>query len=174
MIKMNVTNKDTTEEIKRKLHSLLRHNYFSNRKEEEPQDQLYNTNYGAVDASNESGASIDNILEGDLEALLDKIKNTSSAVTSRINIHNYINDRLDYNAVKVGTEILHCDNLAGTLYAKLSDKRGSMLASELLALEKQKLDEKVKCWQDIIKPMEYFTDILHKYKQTDQDKKLIE
>ena len=174
MIKMNFTDKESTEEIKRKLHSLLRYNYFSNRKEEEPPEHSYNTNYGAVDTSNESGASIDNILKGDLEGLLDKIKNTSSAVTSRINIHNYINDRLDYSTIKVGNEKLHCDNLAGTLYAKLSSKRGAMLASELLALEKQKLDEKVKCWQDIMKPMEYFTDILHKYKQTDQDKKLIE
>jgi len=173
MIKMNFTDKESTEEIKRKLHSLLRYNYFSNRKEEEP-EHSYNTNYGAVDVSNESGASIDNILKGDLEALLDKIKNTSSSVTSRINIHNYINDKQDYSSLKVGNEILQCDNLVGTFYAKLSDKKRSMLASELLALEKQKLDEKVKCWQDIMKPMEYFTDIVHKYKQAEQDKKLIE
>ena len=174
MIKMNFTNKSSAEEIRKRLQNLLYYNYFSNRKKEEPQEQPYNTNYGAVDTSNESGASIDNILKGDLEALLDKIKNTSSSVASRINIHNYINDSLDYSSLKVGNEILQCDNLVGTFYANLSDKKRAMLASELLALEKQKLDEKVKCWQDIMKPMEYFTDIIHKYKQTDQDKKLIE
>ena len=54
-----------------------------------------------------------------------------------------------------------------------SERRMSSLENSLLDIDKNMLDEKVKCWQDLVKPMEYFTSLFGKYQELKQDKKLL-
>lgn len=172
---MNFSNKGAFEHIYKELHDKLYDKYLfdTGRKSYMTGKSLYDTQPDSAYSSGVSDTSIDDILKGDSEALFDKIKNTSSAIVSRLDIHSYINDRLNYNELRIGNDALESERLCGTSYM-LPESRRSMLTSELIKLDKQRLDELVGCWRDVINPMSYLVDIASKYKQLKQDRKLLE
>lgn len=172
---MNFNNKGAFEYIYKELHDKLYDKYLfdTGRKSYMTAKPLYDTKLNSNYSSGVSDTSIDDILKGDSEALFDKIKNTSSAIVSRLDIHSYINDRLNYNELKIDNEILESKRLYDTGYM-LSERRRSMLTSEFIKLDKQRLDERVRCWKDVLNPMSYLVDIVAKYKQLEQDRKLLE
>jgi len=173
---MNFSNKGAFKHIYKELHDKFYDKYLfdTGRKSYMTGKPLYDTQPSSNYSSGVSDTSIDDILKGDSEALFDKIKNTSSAIVSRLDIHSYINDRLNYNEIKIDNKVLEREMLCGGKGYMLSDRQGSMLTSELINLDKQRLDELVGCWRDVINPMSYLVDIAAKYKQLKQDRKLLE
>lgn len=118
-------------------------------------------------------SSIDSLLSQDSHQVMDKLMNTSFVIGSRLGIHSYINYTLDNNWLKLRNYILETESYVPFSNMNI-ERRKSMLTKELLGLDKQKLEEKVKLWNDLIKPMSYFITLFHQYKQLKQDRKLLE
>ena len=117
-------------------------------------------------------SSIDNLLGNESEALKDKILNTAFAISDRLKIHEYFNYKMTYNWLHVKNKVLDQYYLEIGKYSG-SERRLSSLENSLIDIDKHMLDEKEKCWQDLVKPMEYFTSLFGKYQELKQDKRLI-
>ena len=122
-----------------------------------------------------SDFSIDSILSQESEALGDKMMNSAFAVYDRLKIHTYFNERMMYNWLETKNQILSLDWSGdhATNY-KSQERRISSLESSLVSIEKDILQEKVKCWQDLLLPTYQFIDLWHKYQGLKEDKKLLE
>jgi len=120
--------------------------------------------------------SIESILNNEGEKLFDKTKNTANAILSRLDINDYINNSLDYTSLNIGNEILELQRMFPPVYSGKSfpERRVSTLFSMQLDVEKQRLSERVACWQDLLKPMSYFTEIWHQHKDLKHDQKLLD
>ena len=123
--------------------------------------------------SHNSDFSIENLLNNESEALFDKTKTLAKAIFSRLDIHSYISYLLDYNSLKIRNEILEFERLFPSKYCP-SIKSKESLISQLINIDNQKLVEKVKCWQDILKPVSEFISLYHQYKEIKQDKRLLD
>jgi hypothetical protein len=153
-----------------------------------PQSTSYNTPYSPINNNGnyrdlylnnepkESGEfSIDSILSQESEALGDKMMNSAFAVYDRLKIHTYFNERMMYNWLETKNQILELDwsGHHATNY-KSQERRISSLEGSLVSIEKDILQEKVKCWQDLLIPTYQFLDLWHKYQGLKEDKKLLE
>lgn len=151
-----------------------------------PQSISYNAPYSPIDnnyrdlyLNNETKESdefsIDSILSQESEALGDKMMNSAFAVYDRLKIHTYFNERMMYNWLCTKNQILELDRPLDYLTNyKSQERRISSLESSLVSLEKDILQEKIKCWQDLLIPTYQFLDLWHKYQGLKQDKKLLE
>jgi len=139
--------------------------------DKKPLNSLNNT-YTPTDSHN-SDFSIENLLNSESEALFDKTKTIAKAIFSRLDIHSYISYLLDYNSLKIRNEILEFERLFPSKYCP-SIKSKDSLTTQLINIDQQKLVEKVKCWQDILKPVSEFISLYHQYKEIKQDKKLLD
>ncbi len=117
--------------------------------------------------------SIDNILNNESKAIADKMMTSAHAIADRIKIHDSINDRMMYNWLYTRNRILEQENTQIRRYAK-TDRMASMLTGQLITIDKIMAEEKVKCWQDLQRPMGYFVDLYHKYKELKNDRKLLQ
>ncbi len=118
-------------------------------------------------------SSIDDILLHESIALSDKITNTAQAISERLKINEEFNYSMTYNWFYTKNKIVQ--NYYNTFrLLGGSDRRSSMLESQLIDIDKNILDEKVKCWNDILKPMQYFIELHGKYQALKQDRKLLE
>ncbi len=125
-----------------------------------------------LNKNNVDESSIDNLLSQESIALSDKLTNTAFAISDRLNINSYFNYIMNINSLKIGNQIiLQNESYVGKY--RSSDRRVSMLESQLVTIDKHMLDEKVKCWQDIVKQMSYFITLFHEYKNLHNDKKLL-
>lgn len=116
--------------------------------------------------------SIDSILSSEADMLRDKLLNTSSAIISRLGINDYINYWLDYRSMQVYTQALDLEQSLTASYWGSSRQR-STLTSELGAIEKQKHDEMVRCWESLVEPMAYFVNLFHQYRGLNTDRRMI-
>jgi len=140
-----------------------------------PSNGNYSDLYLNNEATDSNDFSIDSILSQESEALGDKMMNSAFAVYDRLKIHTYFNERMMYNWLETKNQILSLDWSAdhATNY-KSQERRISSLESSLVSIEKDILQEKIKCWQDLVQPSIYFIDLYHKLKQMENDKKLLE
>lgn len=138
---------------------------------------LYNAGKKAIippkPSPSQTDSSIDNILTASSEALFDKIMNTASTIFSRLKIHQHINYKLYYQSLTINTKILAIERFYAPVCSNVGEMKNSLTA-ELHAIEKLKLDEYVKCWQDMLDPMRVFLDLWFKHKELENDKKLLE
>jgi hypothetical protein len=136
-------------------------------------------NYRDLYLNNETkesgGFSIDSILSQESDALGDKMMNSAFAVYDRLKIHTYFNERMMYNWLETKNQILELDWSGDhpTNY-KSQERRISSLEGSLISIEKDIMQEKVKCWQDLLMPTYQFLDLWHKYQGLKEDKKLLE
>ena len=138
-------------------------------------------NYSYPSATNnnqnnkKSDFSIDSFLNQESDALGDKIKNSALTIADRLQINTQFNYIMNNNWLYIRNKMLELgvDEKYNT-NINHSDRRVSALESQLVSIEKDILQEKVKCWQDLVKPSMYFIDLFHKYQGLKQDKKLIE
>ncbi len=136
-------------------------------------------NYSGLYLNNETKESgefsIDSILSQEEEALGDKMMNSAFAVYDRLKIHTYFNERMMYNWLETKNQILSLDwSGVYITHYKNQERRISSLESSLISIEKDILQEKVKCWQDLLIPTYQFLDLWHKYQGLKEDKKLLE
>ena len=119
--------------------------------------------------------SIDSFLNQESEALGDKLKNSAFTIADRLQINTEFNYIMNNNWLYIRNKMLELgvDDKYNT-NINHSDRRVSALEAQLVSIEKDILQEKVKCWQDIVKPSMYFIDLFHKYQGIKQDKELIE
>lgn len=121
----------------------------------------------------DSASSIDDILTQDSNAVLDKIKNTALSIAYRVKLHDEIGYQIEYNCLIVRNQLLGLD----TLYSyrdRGSERRKSMLTSDLIKIYNERSAEKLQCWKDLKDEMRYFVHLFHQYKQFKGDKKLLE
>lgn len=118
-------------------------------------------------------SSIDDILTQDSNAVLDKVKNTALSIAYRIKIHSDINNQSDYNWFIVKNQLISLDDFYPAR-DQGSERRRSMLTSDLVKIYNDKLNEKLQCWKDIKDEMKYFIHLFHQYKQFKGDQKLLE
>jgi hypothetical protein len=116
--------------------------------------------------------SIDDIVESESQALLDKAMNSALAIVSRLNIHKQFDYELTQDLLEIGTDLLN----HGRLCVNFQDyqKNKIKISSELLSLNKQKREAQVQLWQDLQLPMENFINHFHKFKEIKSDLKLIQ
>ncbi len=171
---MNFSNKNPFDHVFRELYSRF---YDLYRYQIGKKNYLLpNPSYSPLSTpsyNQKSDSSIDSILSSDSEAVFDKAMNTVSTIFSRLMIHSYINQRLDYNSLKINNEILDLES-SYSYRLRGSERRRSALTSEILGIERHRLDERVKCWQDLMQPMSYLVNTFHQYKELQQDRKLLE
>lgn len=55
-----------------------------------------------------------------------------------------------------------------------TERRRSMLTSNLFKIYKNMMDEELQCWKDLQEPMSYFIHLFHHYNKLKQDRKMIE
>lgn len=123
--------------------------------------------------SETGSSSIENILEQDTHALLDKVVTTAFSIVYRLKIYKDITSELTYNWLKTKNELLE---LQSTFYPGVNmniERRKSMLNKELNAIDKQRLEQKVECWKDLSQPVNYFVDFFHQTQELKQDRKLL-
>jgi len=162
---MNFDNNSTFNHVLRELYSKTNEHYldYKNKKDF---PALYLKNKGA------DKSSIDDLLGTESEALKDKILNTAFAISDRIKIHEYFNYKMTYHWLNVKNKVLkHYYFDIGTYSG--AERRISMLENSLIDIDKNMLEEKVKCWNDILKPTQYLVQIFHKYQELKQDKRLL-
>ena len=122
-----------------------------------------------------SDFSIDSFLNQESDALGDKIKNSALTIADRLQINTKFNYIMNNNWLYIRNKLLELGvDEKYNANINQSDRRVSALESQLVSIEKDILQEKVKCWQDLVKPSIYFIDLFHKYQGLKQDKKLIE
>ncbi|MBT7706543.1 hypothetical protein HN747_03775 [archaeon] len=135
----------------------------------------YTDLYLSNQAKESSEFSIDSIMSQESEALGDKIMNSAFAVYDRLKIHSYFNDRMTYNWIEIRNKMLELDkhnNYSSNLNSQ--DRRTGSLEASLVSIEKDILQEKIKCWQDLVKPSMYFIELVNQYQKLKQDKRLLE
>ena len=118
-------------------------------------------------------SSIDDVLAQDSREVFDKIKHTALNVAYRIKIHNDISYILSYNWYTARREFLAMSQLY-PVRDHGSERRRSMLTSDLFKIYKNMMDEELQCWKDLQEPMMYFIHLFHHYKRLGQDRKMIE
>jgi len=118
-------------------------------------------------------SSIDDVLAGDSREVFDKIKHTALSVAYRVKIHNNISSMLSYNWYTARKEFLAMEQFYPGR-DQGSERRRSMLTSDLFKIYKNMMDEELQCWKDLQEPTMYFIHLFHHYKRLDQDKKMIE
>jgi hypothetical protein len=188
MIKMEFSNKSQKpfsniyKELLRKTYLQYAYNPPQSISYNTPPSSINNTdnyNYKELYLNNETKGSgnfsIDSILSQESDALGDKMMNSAFAVYDRLKIHTYFNERMMYNWLETKNQILSLDWSGdhATNY-KSQERRISSLESSLFSIEKDILQEKVKCWQDLLIPTYQFLDLWHKYQGLKEDKKLLE
>lgn len=166
---MNTNNEKPFEHVYKEIQSKFYDSYNSIKD---------NKNYatGSLNSptdAKENGLSIDNILNNESDALLDKTRVAAKAILSRLSINDYISYNLDYSSLKIRNDLLEFQRLLPYGQTPFDRSKSTML-SELNSIEKQRLDEKVKCWQDILMPVNYFMELYHKNKALKQDKNMLE
>lgn len=117
--------------------------------------------------------SIDDILAQDSMKLFDKIKNNALSLAYRIKIHNDISYILGYNWYTARRDILAMYQF----YAakdRGSERRRSMLTSDLFRVYKNMIDEELTLWKDLKELKDEFIELFHQYKTMRQDRKLLE
>jgi len=122
-----------------------------------------------------SDFSIDSFLNQEANALGDKLKNSAFSIVDRLQINTEFNYIMNNNWLYVRNKMLKLgvDDPYNTNIDH-SDRRISALESSLISIEKEILQEKVKCWQDLLIPTYRFLDLFAKYKGLKEDKKLLE
>jgi len=141
-----------------------------------PQDDYpfpYDTN---KNQSNEKkDFSIDSFLNQESDALGDKVKNSVMTIADRLQINTEFNYVMNNNWLYIRNKMLELGvDDPYNMNINKSDRRVSALESQLVSIEKDILQEKIKTWQDLVKPSMYFIDLFQKYQQLKQDKKLLE
>jgi hypothetical protein len=121
-----------------------------------------------------SDFSIDSFLNQESDALGDKLKNSAFTIADRLQINTEFNYVMNNNWLYIKNKMLELGvDDKYNLNINNSDRRVSALESQLVSIEKDILQEKQKCWSDLVKPSMYFIDLFHKYQSLKQDKKLI-
>lgn len=165
---MNFNNKSPFNKIYLELLSKTYEQYLDyKRKKDFPALHILNKK-----ETDQSSINIDSVLDNESVALSDKIKNTGLTIADRLKINEYFDYKMNYNWLHVRNKILRHFYFEIGKYGG-SERRLSTLESQLIDIDKNILDEKVKCWQDLVKPMEYFTSLFHKYQELKNDKKLL-
>ena len=141
-----------------------------------PQDNnssSYDTNKNQT--NEKESFSIDSFLNQESDALGDKIKNSAFTIADRLRINDEFHNAMQQNWLYIRNKMLELgvDDPYNTNISK-SDRRVSALESQLVSIEKDILQERIKTWQDLVKPSMYFIDLFQKYQQLKQDKKLLE
>ena len=119
-----------------------------------------------------STSSIEDLLDQDSHALLDKVVNTAFSIVYRIRIYNDINKNLDNNWLKTKNALSQLYEWKPGTNMNI-ERRKSMLIKELHGIDKQKLEEKIACWKDMSQPVNYLVQFFHQNKELQQDKKLL-
>ena len=140
--------------------------YHSGRKE-------YQVLQNSTQEEKEATSSIDDILTQDSNAVLDKVKNTALSIAYRIKIHADINYQSNYNWFIVKNQLVSFDDFYPSRDHG-SERRRSMLTSDLIKIYNDRLDEKLQCWKDLKDEMKYFIHLFHQYRQLKSDQKLLE
>jgi hypothetical protein len=137
-------------------------------------------NYSYPNANNnqnnqKSDFSINSFLNQESDALGDKLKNSAFTIADRLHINTEFNYVMNNNWLYVRNKMLALgvDDKYNTNINN-SDRRISALESQLVSIEKDILQEKQKCWSDLVKPSMYFLDLFQKYQSLKEDKKLLE
>jgi len=163
---MNFDNKNPFSHVLKELYSKTNEHYLDyKRKKDFP--ALYVLNRKEADES-----SIDNLLGTESEALKDKILNTAFAISDRLKIHEYFNYKMTYNWLNIKNKV-HKHYYFDIGKYRGSERRMSMLEGQLIDIDKNMLDEKVKCWQDLVDPMQNLLTLFHQYQELKNDKKLL-
>jgi len=140
------------------------------------QDNYSHPNTANNNQNNEkSDFSVDSFLNQESDALGDKLKNSAFSISDRLRINDEFCNSMQQSWLYIRNKMLELgvDDPYNTNINK-SDRRVSALESQLVSIEKDILQEKIKCWQDLVKPSIYFFELFHKYQGLKQDKKLIE
>ena len=185
MINMELSNKDKKpfSHIYLELLTKTAPHYLFNPKYSPPLESplaKLEDNYSYPTATNnqnneKSDFSIDAFLNQESDALGDKLKNSAFTIADRLHINTEFNYVMNNNWLYVRNKMLALgvDDKYNTNINN-SDRRISALESSLMSIEESILQEKQKCWSDLVKPSMYFIDLFHKYQGLKQDKKLIE
>ena len=137
------------------------------------QQKLYSPpSYSTAPPEPDNSFSLDEILLGDSNKLLDQVVNTALNISYRLKIYRDTNIALDEKWNELSTEI--CGLSSSQLgYNMAIEGRKGMLEKERNSIEKQKLEQKVNTWGDLNEPVRYFVQNFHKHLETKQDQKLI-
>ena len=186
MINMLLSNKDKKpfSHIYIELLTKPASHYLFNPKYNSPSKTITDSsqdNYSYPDTTNnnqnneKSDFSIDSFLNQESDALGDKLKNSAFTISDRLRINDEFCNSMQQSWLYIRNKMLELgvDDPYNTNINK-SDRRVSALESQLVSIEKDILQEKIKCWQDLVKPSIYFFELFHKYQGLKQDKKLIE
>ena len=184
MINMGLSNKDKKpfSHIYLELLTKTAPHYLFNPKYSPPPISLpakLEDNYSYPNANNnqniqKSDFSIDSFLNQESDALGDKLKNSAFTIADRLHINTEFNYVMNKNWFYVRNKMLELGVDDKYNLSVNSDRRVSALESQLVSIEKDILQEKQKCWSDLVKPSMYFLDLFHKYQSLKEDKKLIE
>lgn len=163
---MHFKNQSPFDQVLKELYSKTNEHYldYKNKKDF---PALYVLNRKEADES-----SIDNLLGTESEALNDKILNTAFTISDRLKIHEYFNYKMTYQRLYIKNKFMKQYDMDIGTYSS-SERRMSSHENSLLDIDKHMLDEKVKCWQDLVDPMQYLVTFFHKYQELKQDKKLL-
>ena len=128
--------------------------------------------YSTPPSEPDNSFSLDEILLGDSNKLLDQVVNTALNISYRLKIYRDTNIALDEKWNELSAEIggLSSFQLG---YNMNIERRKGMLEKERNSIEKQKLEQKVNTWSDLNEPVRYFVQNFHKHLETKQDQKLI-
>jgi hypothetical protein len=184
MNNMNLSNKNKKpfSHIYLELLTKTAPHYLFNSKYSPPPESLpvkLEDNYSYPNANNnqnnqKSDFSIDSFLNQEADALGDKLKNSAFTIADRLHINTEFNYVMNKNWFYVRNKMLELGVDDKYNLSVNSDRRVSALESQLVSLEKDILQEKVKCWQDLLIPTYRFLDLFAKYKGLKEDKKLLE
>jgi len=137
------------------------------------QQKLYSPpSYPNETPASDNSFSLDEILLGDSNRLLDQVVNTALNISYRLKIYRDTNIALDEKWNELSEEIggLSSFQLG---YNMNIERRKGMLEKERNSIEKQRLEQKVNTWGDLNEPVRYFVQTFHKHLETKQDQKLI-
>ena len=128
--------------------------------------------YNSPDKEPQNSSSIDSLLEQEANSIKNHLNVTASVIADRFKIHSYFNYKMNYNGLYL-MDTIH--KIKGFYFGNnSSERRISALETQLIDIDKTMLTEKVKCWTDLIQPMDNFITLFHKYEALKQDKKLLE
>jgi hypothetical protein len=117
--------------------------------------------------------SIEAILEQDAHALLDKVVTAAFSIVYRIQIYNDIKRTWDYNWLRTRNELL---DLESSFYRGRNmniERKKSMLAKELMNIERLRLEERVNVWKDLAEPVNNFVNFFHQGRELKQERSFL-
>lgn len=122
--------------------------------------------------NNDSGFSIEDILEQDSGKLLDKVVNTALSVSYRLRLYRESGYALQNKWNELSEQI---GGLSSFMlgYNMNIERRKSMLEKERNGLEMRMLENKHEAWKDLNEPISYFVEQWHKRQELKQDKKIL-